>query len=735
MAETTSIVVSNFKGLDERWKGEPGSADQAQDLAWDPHGGWRSAGGYRRLLLGQENQQGAYVDPFTGHGKVTSLHWFAQGNGARQWLVYEATFASSPPSATLCALNPSSRTSTCYTILTDRGGNEMTGRNVSQTPYTRTRSCAWNDWLYLVNGVDMPVVFHGYTSDRAGFDTSPGAPNATEITRTTGTAYGALASTAVIVDGLGMGPIPLRTDVDDDGTYEVTPYKAAYRYKVTFVNIRGQESPASAASNTVRFQNGSTVAIAHGAKFVRVDIPTGGDHVVARRVYRTQNMLDTEGNPVLGAGDAFYFWGEIPDNDQRQFEDYLPDANLGSKLDESRLGIWPLDARMPTRFGDRMYLVVGAQLMFSQKGYPEMFGDGNIIDFGDDKLGPITAMYATRKALVVFKARGIYFVIEESSGPEKYSFSSETGCIAPDSLVEIPDAGLAFVAASGIFMLKGTLQNEGVPTELIHLSEPLPDTLNSLNTAALVQAQATLYPNEREAWFAVPLLGFANNSHVLVFHYATRDWTIRPYFPISGLITTQDHRGYVIFGSWADNADTSPDGAVHEGLFVYSRGWDDKAGTAITPVYETQPMDFGRLFRSLSVNEVALYCVGYGNTDLAIDYRVNRDVTYTRALLGADPLTEAQQYLDANHQMDVYGVTAAEGVAAWDTATWGAWRPIVRRFAVNTTEVNPTHEFQARWTPEEGTRHMEVIGASMEVLLGEQRKIKSLADITRGGNG
>jgi hypothetical protein len=284
-------------------------------------------------------------------------------------------------------------------------------------------------------------------------------------------------------------------------------------------------------------------------------------------------------------------------------------------------------------------------------------------------------------------------------------------------------------------MLKGTLQNEGVPTELIHLSEPLPDTLLQLNSAALVQAQATLYPNEREAWFALPFLGFSNNSHVLVFHYTTRDWTIRPYFPISGLITTQDHRGYVIFGSWADSADTSPDGVVHEGLFVYSRGWDDKGGTAITPVYETQPMDFGRLFRSVSVNEVALYCVGYGNTSLTIDYRVNRDVDYVRARLDADPLTEQQQYLDGNHRLVVYGNTADESTAVWDSSVWGAWRPVVRRFSVNTTEVNPTHEFQAKWTPESGTRHMQVIGASIEVLLGEPRKIKSLADITRGGNG
>lgn len=728
MDPTQTFQISPLGGLDERWKGAPGSADTMQDLAWDPHGGWRTAGGYRRLILGASNGSGGYTNPFTGHGKVTSLHWFAQGSGGRQWLIYEATFGAS--STTLCALNPSDRSGTVYDIIADRDSNDMTGRLYSPTTRPATQSATWRDRIYLVNGVDRPVVFDGRRGDQAGFDTAPSPPQATEVMQTTATYYSKSGATdGTQINGIGLGPVPLLT-TDSSGATTVTPYKCSYRYRVAFLNARGQQSPPSVGSSPATFQNGSTSSIAHGSNFLRVQIPTGGSNCVARVVFRTQNTLDTEGNPIAGMADTFYFHSFIPDNATKEFEDHLPDDALGNELDETAFGPWPPGASIIAAFKQRIFLAVGSTLYFSYPGFPEIFPVNNYLDFGDDHLGPITAMYASRNVLVVFKSRGIYLVTDDGTTVERENLTYETGCIAPDSVCQIPNVGLCFLSDTGIWMLEGTLQNEGVPTKVVHLSTPMPETIEKLNRAALSGACATVLPREREAWFAVPFTGFDRNSHVLVYHYDVREWSIRPYYPISCMVTTEDHRGYLIFGSWADNTSTSPDGLAHEGLFVYSRGWDDKDGTAITPVYVSAPADFGYLYRNVSVAYVNVWCVGYGDTGLVLDYCVNRDVAFIRATTGDGNLSQDQQYRDDNHAMSIYGTSVgADHAAVWDQTVWGDWRPIVLRYAVSTAGYNPAQEFQFKLTPESGTRHMELIAVGIDVKVGEQRKIRPITDL------
>lgn len=728
ITETLSLLP--LRGIDERNKPPAGSASVAEDLSWDPRVGWRDAGGYRAILQGQYNpQSGTYTSPWTNQGEIVSMHWFSQGNGARQWLIYEATLATSDPkTASLLIFNPSIRTTTPYSVMALRDGTQLTGRRVPTTTGTRTQSLAWGERIYIVNGYDAPVVFDGWRADTVGFDNAPSAPTAQEIAGTTSTYYSVSgATTGAIVDGIGLGPIPL------DAGASTIPYKCAYRYKVTYRNSRGQESPASAASNTVRFENGTTGAsIAFGAQFVKVRLPIGGANVTERVVYRTQNLLDSEGNPVLGFGDVYYFHSIRSDNEEREFEDYLPDDALGAQLDESQLGTFPKGVTLLASFKDRMF-VAGmneTDVRFSAAGFPEVFPPDNVLRILGAQYGPIRSLYASRNALVVFRDRCIYLIKTDPSGIfESVPLTHEDGCVATDSVIEVPFVGLCFVSGTAIVALQGTLENEGTSTRLERISTPIPSLFDNLNTSALAGVVAVLNPADREVWWCLPELGFNRNTAVYVWHYEVGQWTTRPYMPVSCAITTHDHRNYVLFGTWATSADTSPDGVAHHGIFQYSRGWDDKDGTTIAPVYETSPMDLGYLYRNVAAAECILYCIGYGR-NLTVDYRVNRDNDYIRAdVEESSAYAKDQQYEDAHHRFEPYAAAVAEGTAVWGTTTWGSWRPIVLRFPMSFTSRGPAQEISVRIATASGVRHVELIGMDLEVLAGEPRKIKAPATI------
>lgn len=703
------------KGLDQRFKGDTATAQTAQDLAWDARGGWRTAGGYRRILLGQLNQ-GQYVNPFAGSGTIWSLHRFAQGNGARQWLLFEADDGTSgPKTATMYYLDPSLRTSTPYTALVDRSGATMSGRTIIETPWQRTQSVTWGNRIYLFNGIDTPLVFDGTMADRAGFDGPPGAPTVMPIANVVATYVG--AGNGPIAQ-MGVGPLPAATTDP--------PYVHQRRYVVTFVNSRGQESPPSAPSATVELKTVNTTTLTMGRGFHWLELPIGGDHVVARRIYCTENIVDSAGNTVLGRADVFFYLMDIEDNDQRGIEIFQDDDALASQLDPLTLGAWPTNAKLGVDFKGTMFVAGtdASEVVYSRAGFPEVFPPQNRIPIGDASLGPVTGLYATRNAVVVLKARGVYLIKGDPvSGFYSQTLDPSHGGMAPRTMIEIPNVGLAWAGMDGIYFLEGSLENEGVLTRVRNLGLPLYEDVRQWNMSAMLNAVAVHNPLDNEVMFHIPTMGSINPNHCLVFSYEIGQWTTRPNLPVSCALNTSDHRAYVYFGSWDSN---------HPGIHVYTRGMPDRDGVAIAPVYETVDLDFGAIFRSGAITGVYVLCVGFGNNDLTLDYKTARRLTYVRAAESENPQAEDQQYPESQNRMKVYG--AAEGdylapdgtneVAIWDTDTWGLWRPIVVRFDVSVQNVNPMHEFAAKLLPGNSATLFEIISIDFEIAGGELLKAK-----------
>ena len=96
-----------------------------------------------------------------------------------------------------------------------------------------------------------------------------------------------------------------------------------YRYKITFINNAGSESPLSAASEIVQWTTPSTAY----TFAVGVEIPIGDDDIIARRIYRTKNFSADGGND----GSLYYYVTDIENNFERLYIDDVPDIGLASQ--------------------------------------------------------------------------------------------------------------------------------------------------------------------------------------------------------------------------------------------------------------------------------------------------------------------------------------------------------------------------------------------------------------------
>jgi len=686
-------------GIDQRVRPPQGSADLVVDMYRPTPDSWRECGGIRQIL---PDAGSPATSPFEGEGGIQSLHWFAQHNGARQWLIWETSGGE------LRYFNGSTGG---WTDVLDYDGDAWDGtvraRNTVKTPWQRTQSQSFNGRLYLVNGIDEPVVFNGRCTDRAGFSTPPPAP------------VGTVLQDYSRVDGWVSGDVNWRTGIVDQGLGRLASaggeeVQCAYRYVVTFLNERGQESPPSQPSEMICFLNGDGVSERDsgtgGRSYVYVQLPIGGPEVVARRVYRTRNILNSDGEALdLGFGSNFYFLREFQDNVVTSFEDFTPDSGLGSVLDPLDFGPWPTSAKFLAAFKNTMF-VCGTQdnvVRFSRPLFPEVFPEDNAIDLSDSQMGPISGMYASQDSLIVFKTNGIHLIRSTSDGGFSAStLSKDIGCIAPNSARDVPGVGVMFLASDGIYAITGS---DSSPTyqSIVNVSQHIKKLMNRVNRAASVNACAVVNHRDKEYMLSVPNLGSDKNNLMLVFHYETGDWSTREGFPAACMVESRDHRSYVFMGS--------NDPTDKPGVMVYSHGWPDKLNDeAITPKYQSSPTDFGALFSSVQPAGIMVYALARGESNMVVDYIVNRSSRSVRADL-ADQTMEQQ---DPNDEIPTYGD------CSWGSFYWGSERAFIARFDISVTHAGPCRELAV--SIESDTSRLHIVSYSLSLKVGEQRLIKPL---------
>lgn len=683
--ETVPVILNPLGGIDQRWAHDQRHANRVRDMTWDgAKGAWTTAGGYRRIVLGPEND-GVPTNPFSGVGVITSLFHFTQHSGARGWIIYEAA------NGNLYQFNPSTaaRSASPGDIATDRAGNQQTGRAVLTSPWQGSQSCTFGDNFYLVNGINRPLVFTGYFWDYAGFNTAAGTPTVSvmEHPHATTAENGGLAAK---LEFAGLGP------TSDDGDVD---YVCGYRYRIQYVNDRGIRSPVSAPSEMVTFTNLGGVADSCGAHFVNVTLPIGGPEVVARIVWRTQNTYDSNGTPISGYADQYFFHSIVLDNCTPSFMDGKVDAELGETLDVNAYGPWPVATKYVASFKGTMFAagVSEAQVYYSAPLEPENFPPDNIVDLGDANLGPITGLYPTRNALVVFKQRGIQLIKGDPvNGFDPQILTRDVGCAAPNTIKDVPGIGLCFVSEFGIFAMQGALENEGYPTRVIPIHVPVGEHVRKFNTAALIGACAEVYHAGKEYQIAVPTVGSEHNNLMLVLHYEVQggEWSTRENFPMNRMVETNDHAGTLLFGSWDTN---------DEGIMVYSRGFDTKGDShTIEPLYQTGWIDAGGVWRTVVPASVEMRCGMHGNNTVKLTVTTNRK---------NEAWPSSSEPMAAQYPEDVQ---PAWGTVAYDSgAEWQGLRPGTLRWSVSAPQMAAVHEAALTFEP---TGHwLTVVAVALEL--------------------
>jgi hypothetical protein len=694
MADVRQIRIAPLSGVDERWTANAPSASVAQDLYYDPRQGFQSSGGYKRIIRGPSDQEGGFRNPFEGVGPISSIHWMSQHNGARRWLIYVTEGGA------IYTFNPSTaaRSASPGDVAKDRAGNTITRTSV-QTPWQRDQSACWGDWLYLVNGVDPGIVWNGYFWDMAGWQGPAGTPSATAMAHPHAIDSG---SPPIFMQNIGLGPVSEDADVN---------YKFARRYKCSFVNDRGAESPLSEASDIVTFTNVST----SGAHFASLTLPIGPASCVARRVYCTINLYDSSNQLVTGRDTQFYFAFTVPDNVTALVQDGLDDAYLASEaVNQSALGAWPMQAKYIASFKGRLYAtgVGNSAVYYSRRGSPEVWPPDNVLDIGDANLGPTTAIYATQNALVVAKARGLYLIKDDGvNDPTAETLTRESGWSSQNTVCEVPGMGVIGLSDDGLTVLQGTLQNTGTPTGVINAAVGLPNIFRSLNRSAILNACAAFYHRDKELWIAIPTIGAPNNRLVLVYHTEVREWTTREGFPISSMLETPDSAGQLLFGSWDDDD--------HEGIFVYTRAADDKDGVSIAPVYQTGQVSIASQFGSFRPKRIAVNGIGHGNNPLTVNIASNYSLT--------NWMPEAKSVIQQlpSQILPTYGTARFDQTGAAQAA-WQTWHPITMRVDVDGTNQAPVLAVTIRLEPAEGTRYMTLMALSLDVSPDDPTKVAVL---------
>lgn len=726
MSRNTSLFgLANLRGMDERWDVSPNLASNIENMVWTDQDSWRTAEGYRRITPTYNNGE-ADVNYWDSDYTILSIFWFCQHGNALQYIVYE------DQGGFLKYFNGSDAPSYPDENIIDLEGNYISGRSCKNREISHTSYAMFGSNLYILNGTDLPICFDGRKASPCGYSQKPGQPTI-DLARK--------LETREKVRGVPFG-------------IGYPNSRNQYKYVVTFVNERGQESPMSQPSEKLNYdvkdEGGFAYdTIPNAASYVPgetrldagtykqqpiVNIPIGPIGTVARRIYRTQNMVSfiEEGSDAAGSGSTlnyteqfretqygteFFFLDEIQDNICTIYVDTQSDLDLGSLNNKDDFGVFPSNASLLAVYKNTMFVADKntSILRYSRALNPEVFPKLNFFNLADNQTSLITGLYAMRDALVVFKSRATYLVTGDPvNGFFAQTLSTDLGCVSPNTIKDVPGVGLMFLAHDGVYMLgSGTVDN-GNPIGFVKLSTPIRNTFRRFNMTHALNFRAAIHHKDREYWLAVCLDDSEYPNHILKYSYEIGAWSLYTDVDCAGITESQDHRGYIFM---AGRKDTSG----YKGILVYG-GSNEKAGYgSYESLYETANIALAGTYEHFSPRSVHPRLIGYGHT-MNIDVIINR----SPALI-SETGSETQKRLLEDATFPVYGTATFD-----NSEIYQEHRPVVIRIDINTQHEGPVNEMKIRF---KNSSEFEIIGFEMEANVGSKRNIKILSSKMGGGFG
>jgi hypothetical protein len=187
--------------------------------------------------------------------------------------------------------------------------------------------------------------------------------------------------------------------------------------------------------------------------------------------------------------------------------------------------------KCPTLLNGRLYFIDGSKIWYTQKDAPARI-EGVIsvnIDDGDEG----TALHANGNVLEFFKNRSWYRIQEINFNLHEIAKQENipgVGCVAPQSVIDIPGGGIAFLSADGIYAMSTALQSpyKEYSGNLNRISDPISTYLDR-SISALRECVAWLTPNNRCMIFSFPSIDTS-----FVYDLANgRGWAVWGFAPSS----------------------------------------------------------------------------------------------------------------------------------------------------------------------------------------------------------
>ncbi len=630
-------------GLDQRWKGDIGFADDIVNGRVDPEGfGWK----FDRA----PEAWWKFPDSYNITGAAITLEQYLN-----------STIDS-------CYVWSKQKTEQIYYLIEQGGqlhyfwGNKNTGdfyhdlvildekRHVPSVNEAGTQYIPYGNRLLILNGYDQPIWFYGRGKTRPFSFTLP-TPSPEVLDIQTGYLAGDELSTGIASPNFaenshyGLGQVDERNH---------------FNYKMTYIMDTGSESPLSSAS-PLDWINGSDASEEQKFGGYIAELPIGPDGCVARRIYRTKNQKNIN---IAGANDSiYYFVNQLNDNTATSYVDISPDGNL---VDEAPSGNSSVGISGAYAYGaawnGRIWLAGGTphptKIIYSEAGLPEQFGGFNYFELGNSVGGAITGLHAYYNNLIVFRQRGIDIIRVSSGAFTISSLSSDVGTEATNSIATVPNLGVLFLGNDGIYSLTGGLDG-GSSIKISKISQRLVKEIERINFSAAARACAVYSHKEKEYWLHYPVDGQNFNSRGAVFHTLNGQFSLRhalltediDKFKFASM--TVDPSGYIILGpkpSWTSNSYTPGSVATLPSTLHVWAG-DDFWGSSLTvnsyngitanytrtggshpgTRWESNWIDFGDNSDKNRVFHVEAEIISYGNLELELFWAQDYDYEFISA--------------------------------------------------------------------------------------------------------
>lgn len=655
MPEFDNYQVTPIRGMNELIPQPLDSCYLLQNFTSHPRThGWDDRIGYEPYLSGQTTWS-----PFVGLGRIDSICVWSEHSGAREMILFECE------GALYQFINWGDNPS-IQQIGADRpvpAPNEPTS---TFTPFGR--------FLIIVDGRADPIKYEGW----------PFLPTGTPYIKQYPLGWGQITPSPQ--------PWNVETDPSDltsanaigiwAGLYSPATERGlgsktgdtvnSYRWKCTFINNAGAESPISKPSNRIEWTTPSAGTFDNNKFVVGMEIPTGPIGTLARRIYRTKNLGDD-----TSVAEVYYFVDEIPNNCETFYYDHYADNQLGSVApqDDDSIIFPAHSARFSAMFKGCLFIDGGSSsdttIYWSVPNKPDQFQALDFASLGGRETGGITGLYSYTNFLVILRERGVDMVRgDPANGFSIVPLTQSLGSRAVHTLATIPGLGVVFLAADGVYLIDGSF-DAGGELGIKKLTDSIQRVMDRINPDVIARSYGVYSHKwgEYHCYFAVD--GSDRPNFGVVLHTDRGDWSVREGFPISCIAT--DYNGNLIFGHNEGDVGNTPQEA---GLFVVSRRralgqTRVNVGTEENPIYELQDntaptsifkspwIDFGDPTVKKHIHSVTLYTMTMGDNGIALS---------SYADYGYVGVTTPQYRLQRPDKADqyVYGTARIDGITKWE---------------------------------------------------------------------